>query len=424
VGAGEGMDRPIQRSFLRRHRRVLALGGAVLVAAVAIVMVSGGLSVRTVRLPAAALTLSPVTQGAYHDSIPLQGKVAAHDTVLLDALEGGRVDKVLVHAGDQVTQGQPLVDLSNSALALDVLEREARLIESVTQLQAYQTQLEQNRLSNDKTLAGIDYDIIRLSRSLGRRNVLAAQGAESAELKDQVQDELDYDHRLRPIQAASNASQDALRRQQLPQIESQAAKLQKDVIITRGMLDNLVLRAPVSGRLTNLTVNVGENRNQGESFGEITLDTGFKIAADLDEYYLGRLQLGQRATIQVGDQIAHLRVVRIYPQVKNGVFTVDLDFDGPAPSGLTPGQAVQGKLSLGADVPALVLPAGPFLERAGGDWVFVVAKDGGTALRRQVKLGRRNSDQVEVLSGLAAGETVITSDYTGLDRADRIRIEN
>jgi HlyD family secretion protein len=421
---GGAMDRPIKRSFARRHRRLLIGGGLCAIAALSVVLVSASLSRRSVRLTAANLTVSQVTVGAYHDSIPLQGKVAAHDTVLLDALAGGRVDRVLALPGDMVQKGQPLVALSNSALELDVLEREARLIESVTQLQSYQTSLEQSRLANDKALADIDYNIVRLTRSLGRRDVLAAKGAEPAELKDQVADELAYDRKIRPIQAEGNQSQDLLRRQQLPQIRAQIIKLQQDVVITRGMLDNLVLRAPAAGRLTALAVKVGENRNQGESFGEITLPTGFKIAADVDEYYLGRLQEGQAATVQVGDQTAGLHVARIYPEVKNGVFTVDLDFDGPSPGGLIPGEAVQGKLALGRDATALILPAGAFLERSGGDWVFVVDKDGHSASRRRIKIGRRNSDQVEILGGLAPGDQVVTSDYTGLERIDRISIEN
>jgi len=418
------MDRPIKRSFIQRHRRLLVGGGLCLAIAATVVWFSGGMASRSDRLPAASLTIGQVTRGSFHDFIPLQGKIVAHDTVLLDALEGGRVDKILVHPGDWVQEGQPLVDLSNSALALDVLEREARLIESITQLQTYQTSLEQARLANDKALAAIDYDIVRLRRSEQRRDVLAAQGAEPAELKDQVEDELQYNLKIRPIQAEGNANQDQLRRQQLPQIQEQTAKLQRDVIITRGMLDNLIVRAPVSGRLTALSVNVGENRNQGESFGEITLDTGFKVTAPLDEFYLGRLQMGQTATIQIGDQTAALHVVRIYPQVKDGVFSVDLDFNGASPAGLTPGQAVAGKLALGRDQPAVLLPSGPFLERSGGDWVFVVSPDGRSAERRRVKLGRRNSDQVEVLSGLAPGDRVITSDYTGLERTARINIDN
>jgi len=418
------MDRPIRLPWWRRKlwlRLGAAATAAVLIAAIAALFL--GTAERRIRVAAAGVTVARVSQDVFHDFIPLRGKVVPLNTVYLDALEGGRVDRLLVQAGDTVTAGQQLVELSNTELELDVLDREGRLVESITQLQAYETQLEQNRVANQKALAQIDYEVIRLQRSAARRNVLAADDAEPLEVKDQVQDELDYDVKVRPMQDESNRKQEQLRLQQLPQIHSQLLKLQQDLTITHGKLDNLTVRAPVAGRLTAMDLKVGENRNRGERFGEITPDTGDKLAAEVDEYYLGRVQNGQTAAIEVGDKTWVLQVVRVYPKVTNGTFTVDLAFRDATPAGLLPGQALQGKLALGADRTATILPAGAFLERTGGDWVFVLAKDGQSALRRTIKIGRRNDEQVEVLSGLAAGERAIISDYTGLERIDRIDLE-
>jgi HlyD family secretion protein len=207
---------------------------------------------------------------------------------------------------------------------------------------------------------------------------------------------------------------------QLPQIQSQLNKLQQDLKITHAKLDNLIVRAPVDGRLTAMDLKVGENRNRGERFAEITADTGNKLAAAVDEFYLGRVRVGQTAAMEANGKLWPLHVTRVYPQVKDGTFTVDLAFEGAAPPGLLPGQALQGKLALGADRMAMILPAGAFLERSGGDWVFVVSQDGRSAQRRAIKIGRQNAEQVEVLSSLAPGERVIVSDYTGLERIDRI----
>jgi HlyD family secretion protein len=418
------MDRPIRLPWWRRKlwlRLAAAATAVVLIAAAAAIFL--GTAERSIRVAAAGVTVARVSKGVFHDFIPLRGKVVPLNTVYLDALEGGRVDRLLVQAGDMVTAGQPLVELSNTELELDVLDREGRLVESITQLQAYETQLEQNRVANRKALAQFDYDVIRLQRSAARRNVLAADDAEPLEVKDQVQDELDYDLKVRPMQAESNRKQEQLRLQQLPQIHSQLLKLQQDLTITHGKLDNLTVRAPVAGRLTAMDLRVGENRNRGERFGEITPDTGDKLAAEVDEYYLGRVQNGQTAAIEVGDKTWVLQVVRVYPKVASGTFTVDLAFRDATPAGLLPGQTLQGKLALGADRTATILPAGAFLERTGGDWVFVLAKDGQSALRRSIKIGRRNDEQVEVLSGLAAGERAIISDYTGLERIDRIDLK-
>jgi HlyD family secretion protein len=169
-----------------------------------------------------------------------------------------------------------------------------------------------------------------------------------------------------------------------------------------------------------MDLKVGENKNRGERFAEITPNTGNKLAAAVDEFYLGRVQVGQTAMMEAAGKLWPLHVTRVYPQVKDGTFAVDLAFQGAEPEGLLPGQALQGKLALGADRMAMILPAGAFLERTGGDWVFVVSPDGRSAQRRTIKIGRQNAEQVEVLSPLAAGDRVIVSDYTGLERVERI----
>jgi HlyD family secretion protein len=418
------MDRPIRLPWWRR-KLWLQWGIAALVAVLLITLgaLFLGTPERVIRVAAASVTIARVSQGTFHDFIPLRGKVVPMNTIYLDALEGGRVDRIHVQAGDTVTEGQPLVELSNTELELDVLDREGRLVESITQLQAYETQLEQNRVANQKALAQIDYDVTRLQRSVDRRNILVADDAEPVEVKDQVQDELDHDVKVRPMQDESNRTQEKLRVQQLPQIHTQLVKLQQDLKITHGKLDNLIVRAPVTGRLTAMDLKVGENRNRGERFGEITPETGDKLAAEVDEYYLGRVRNGQIAEIEFGDRTWALTVVRVYPKVTNGTFTVDLAFQDATPAGLLPGQALQGKLALGADRTATILAVGAFLERTGGDWIFVLAKDRKSALRRTLKIGRRNDEQVEVLSGLAVGEQAIISDYTGLERIDRIDLK-
>ena len=303
---------------------------------------------RTVRLAATNVTVVTAERDAFHDLIPLRGTVVALSTVYVDALEGGRVQHVLAQAGDSVTAGQPLVDLANTELELDVLDREGRLIESMTQLQAYQTQLEQNRVANEKALAQIDYNIITARRALDRRKVLLAENSVAVEAVDQLQDQVDYDVKLRPMQEQSNRKQEDLRVQQLPQIQRQLETLEQDVKITHGTLDDLIVRTPVSGRLTAMDLKVGQSLERNGRVAVITPGTGYKLSAKIDEYYLGRVQRGQIADIEIGDGTWPLRVTRVYPQVTDGTFTVDLTFSGSEPPGLLPGQNLQGKLTLGA----------------------------------------------------------------------------
>lgn len=414
------MDRPILLPWWRRKgwQQVLGAGAALLLAIVTAVVLIGPAQ-RSFRMSATAARIATVEQGVYRDFIPLRGEVVPLETVYLDALEGGRVDRILVQPGDHVVAGQPLAEFSNTSLELEVRDRVGSLIGSITQLQSFETQLEQNRLSNERVLSDIEYDVTRLTRALERREVLLSVGAATAESRDELRYQLDRALRQQKTQQESNARQEALRQQQVPQVRERLAMLQETLTITHDRLRDLTVRAPVEGLVTQMDIKVSESRSRGERLAEITPQTGHRLSATIDEYYLGRIRTGQIARVERGGQQWPLRVERVYPQVKDGGFHIDLTFDGAPPPGLLRGQTLQGRLSLGEDEPGLVLVSGAFLETSGGDWVFVLDTDN-SALRRRIKLGRRNVEQVEVLEGLSAGERVIVSDYAGLDRIERI----
>ena len=415
------MDRQIARPAWGGRRAQMIGGGVAAVAAAGVLAANVfGHAGSGVRLDAAKLVVGEARTGVFHDVVVLRAKVVPKDVIYLDALEGGQIEKVLAQPGDQVAAGQPLIQFRNTELELEVLDREGRLVESITQLQSYEKTLEDGRVANEKEAARIAYDLVRLQRTAERRDALLAKGFVSHDLHEQTHDELDYDRQLQPLQTATNREQEALRQRQLPQIRSELANLQESLKITRSKLDSLVLRAPVAGRLTDMDLKLGEIRNRGQRLGQIVPDTGVKLQAQLDEYYLDRVRTGQAAQVDAGAKAWRLKVTRVDPQVKDATFLVELAFDGPTPPDLLPGQALEGRLTLGGDRPALILPAGAFLERTGGDWAMVVDAGGGHAERRRLKLGRRNSDQVEVLAGLRPGERVITSDYTGFDKLDRV----
>jgi HlyD family secretion protein len=418
------MDRPIKRPKWQSRPVMIGAGvAAALVLAVLIALAVNGSSVRTLRVPATNVTIEPVTQGVFHDFTPLQGKVTPKDTLFLDTQLGGQVAEVLVQAGDRVVKGQPMIKFTNHDVELDVLQREAVASQGLTVAQQYQTSLELQHANNERLLDDLDYNIVRLKRALERRKPYEGQGAFPQESLDAMQDELNNDLKQRPVQAATNKAQDEIRKAQLPEIKENIANLQMSMKQIAARLDDLTFKAPAAGRITVLDLKIGQNVKQGDHLAELVPDTGFKVAADVDEYYLPRVKTGQTAIADFNGKDVRLKAIRVYPQVKDGVFTVDLAFDGAQPEGLTTGAAVQGRLSLGGDQPALVLPAGAFLERSGGDYVFVVDPSGHHADRRRIKLGRRNSEQVEVLSGLKAGERVVTSDYEGYEKLDRIQFQ-
>lgn len=420
-----GMDRKIPPSRWSPLRWPLGARVAVLAVAVAcvvlvIVKFIAGTGVRTLRLPLAQATIARVEQGIFHDLIPLRASVVPRETLYIDAIDGGRVDRVLVEAGDLVQQGQPMIELSNTNLALSVIQQESQLNQAISQLQQNEIALEQNKLANERALAEVEYGLVRLKRSGARRDGLVSRGLESVEQRDVIADELAYYQRLMPIQTDSNQRQASLRERLLPDIHRQLAILRSNLDVVHGTLEGLIIRAPVSGRVTAIDLKVGEHRDAGQRLAEVTPPNGMKLSADIDEFYLARVRVGQVANIDLNSRPVKVTVRRVYPQVHDGRFRVDLDFEGAAPPELVAGETAQGRLQLGDDSPARLLPVGPFLERTGGDWVFVVAPEGTSAERRRIKVGRRTVEQLEILGGLAVGEKVITSDYASAEKADRV----
>jgi HlyD family secretion protein len=418
--SASGMDRKIAPSRF-------SLGGRIALAAVVVACVVWGAieifinsGVQSLRLHAAQATFATVEQGIFHDLIPLRASVVPRETLYVDAVDGGRVDRVLVEPGDLVQQGQPIIELSNTNLALSVIQQESQLNQAISQLQQNEIALEQNKLSNERALAEVEYGLVRLKRSGARRDNLVMRGLESAEQRDVIADELAYYQRLMPIQTDSKRRQDSLRDRLLPDIHRQLSILRGNLDVVHRTLDGLIVRAPVTGRVTAIDLKVGEHKDAGQRLAEVTPPSGMKLSADVDEFYLARVRTGQVADVDLHGRSVEVAVKRIYPQVHDGRFRVDFDFDTTTPDNLVAGETTQGRLQLGDDSPAHIVPVGPFLERTGGDWIFVVAPDGKSAQRRRIKAGRRTVEQLEILSGLSVGERVITSDYAALEKADRI----
>lgn len=418
-----GMDRRIEPGRLWSPAH-WPLGGRIALAIILIGLatlltarlVAGG-GVKTLRLPARQATVATVEQGVFHDLIPLRASVVPRETFYVDAVNGGRVEKLFIEAGDTVEQGQPLIELSNTNLALSVIQQEAQLNQAISQLQQNEISLEQNKLSNDRALAEVEYGLVRLKRSDTRRAGLVTRGLEPAEQRDLVADELTYYQKLLPIQTDSNQRQTELRNRLLPDIHRQLGLLRGNLEVVHSTLDGLVIRAPVSGRVTAIDLKVGEHKDPGQRLAEVTPPRGMKLSVEIDEFYLARVRTGLRADVDFHGQNLSATARRIYPQVQDGHFKVDFDFGGDGPTGLVAGEALLGSLQLGNDSQAKILPVGPFLERTGGDWVFVVAPGGASAERRRIKVGRRSVDQLEILGGLEVGERVITSDYSALEKA-------
>ena len=419
--SGQGMDRVVARKKpVGRWFGYAAAGLLVLLFAWWLVgMLMGG---RSLSVNAQRVLVSPVTVGTFEDFIPLRGRLVPRSTVYLDAIEGGRVERVIVEDGALVEAGDPIALLSNTNLQLEVLGREAAVTEQLNNMRTIELQLEQNRLSHKRNLVEIDYQIIRLNRSIARQRDLAAKDLVSKSSIDELSDELDYFTRRREVTLESQATDTRMQTQQLKQLRDAGEQLQAGLAFARQNLDDLNVRAPVSGKLSGFNIEVGQSIDRGGRLGQIDDPDGYKLNVQIDEFYLGRVDLGQVATAEHGNRQFAARVSKIYPQVKNGQFEVDMIFD-EEPVGLRRGQTLQLKLTLGDNSAATLIPNGSFYQETGGNWLFVVSPGGTEAVRRPVRLGRRNTDFIEVLDGLAPGEKVITSPYTSYVGMDRLSLD-
>lgn len=213
-----------------------------------------------------------------------------------------------------------------------------------------------------------------------------------------------------------------LQETQLKQIKETAQRLVENLDLARRNLDGLTVKAPVAGKLTAFNVEIGQSLGKGERLGQIDDPDHRKIAADIDEFYLSRIAAGQTATLAWSGRDYALKVSKIYPQVRDGQFVADLVFAGSEPEDVRRGQTLQLKLTLGDATEAVLVPDGAFFQDTGGAWVFVLAPDGESAVRRDVRLGRRNSRVIEVLAGLSPGEKVVVSSYSAFLDKDRLQI--
>jgi HlyD family secretion protein len=370
----------------------------------------------------ARLTISTVERGTFEDFLPLRGRVTPSLTVFLDAVEGGRVERILVEDGAMVQEGQLLAVLSNSDLQLNLLARQTEVTQQINSMRSQELALSQTRLANERAVIEAELAASTARRQYEVQRPLAERGFVAGRAVADSRDAYEAARRRSEVIRRQRGTDERLQSQQLAQLRSSSSSLNNSLGLARASLDALNLRAPVTGQLTAFDIQVGQSLNRGARLGQIDSAGRSKLVAQVDEFYLGRVVEGQTAIAEVGGHQYRMRVAKIYPQVLNGTFSVDLAFAEVEPRELQRGQTIQVRLTLGDPAPALLIPNGAFYNETGGAWVFVVAPGGGAAVRRQVRLGRRNANFIEILDGLDAGEQVITSPYTGFAERDRLEL--
>jgi HlyD family secretion protein len=407
ASAGAAMDRKIApQSNLLKRMVVVLIGLSVL--ALLVYWLFSTPSGKALSVTSDRIAISTVKSGIFEDFIPIRGRVTPAKTVYLDAVEGGRVERILVEDGASLKAGDLIVELSNASLQLSVLGNEARVAEQLNNMRSIELNLEQNRLEHKRNLVDIRYQIKLRTRQVSREQELVKTGAVSQSTFDDTHDTLDWYKSRLALTLESQQSDARMQTEQLVFLKDTTKRLEGNLAISRQNLDNMNVKAPVDGTLSGFNIEVGQSIGRGERLGQIDTPNDFKVTAFIDEFYLGRVDIGQQATYENYAMV----VSKVYPQVQNGQFEVDFKFTDAQPADIRRGQTIQTKLTLGDASEALLIPNGAFYQDTGGNWIFVVTQDGKQAIRRTVRLGRRNSRFIEVIEGLEVGEKVVTSPYT------------
>lgn len=413
------MDKPIKKKKITPGRIGMAAGGLVVIILIILGLKSAG-SGSTLRVESEKVIISEIKYDKFLEFIPVQGTIMPIKTFYLDALQGGTVMETYLEEGSMVQKGDSILRLDNTDLHLDIMYREAQLTEQINNLRNTRLAMEQNSLQ----LRGDLLDINRMIRNSQREYNTSVKLKEKNLISDdefeQKKNDFDYWNERKEITLETQKQDSILREIQIRQLEESVSRMQSNMEIVRKKLENLVVRAPIAGQLTSLNAEVGESKARGERLGQIDVLEGFKIRAEIDEYYIARISVGQKGEVKIAGKDYKLTATKVYPEVRDGRFHVDMEFEGEPPEGIRRGQTAQIKLALGDLSEAVLLPRGGFFNETGGNWIFVVDKSGDFAVRREIRLGRMNPQVYEVLDGLEPGEKVVTSSYANFKDFDRL----
>ncbi len=370
------------------------------------------------------ITISEIKKGAFQEFIPVNGIVLPLTTIYLDATEGGRVEEKYVEDGATLKKGDPILKLSNTDLELSLANQETSVFNLLTQMQISRNAAQQNTIMKLNQGTDVESSMKEADRVYRLNKTLYEQQAIS--LQEFKQSENNYNYYLQKKKLTEQIlKQDSIyTKQEALQAKESYRRTEDALRIMRKKVNDLIVRAPMDGQLTSMDIEIGQNKNKGERLGQLDVLSGFKVRVDMDEHYISRIYNGLAGVFTFDNKDYKLVIHKIYTQVSNGRFQVDMKFEKEMPKGIRRGQSLQIRLALSDETQALLLPKGGFYQQTGGNWVFKVNEDGSVAYRTDIQLGRQNPEYYEVLQGLQAGDKVITSGYGNYETTQELILKN
>lgn len=397
----------------------MGLGAAALAGCMALWL--SAFATRRARVEADRVSVGAAVRQAFKEYVPVTANVLPIRTVFIDALEGGTIEAVYAEDGKDIAQGQPILKLSNPQVHMDAINREAQLLDQQNNLRNTRLNMDQQTTRLKDELLKLDYDLRQAERTWTTNQALMGKGLVAQQEFERSREEHELLKGKRRLLVQNIATDSLFRLTQLGQINSSLELIHANLKFLQDNLENLTVRAPIDGQLSGLRAELGSTKQRGDHLAQIDVMTGLKLRARVPEHYVGRVSPGLHASFAFGGREYGVTVNKVFPEVTNGEFEVDLFFEGGQPEAIKRGQSLQVRLQLGEESEALLVPRGPFFQDTGGQWIYVV-KDG-RAVKRAITLGRQNPDHYEVLDGLEAGEQVITSRYDLFNNADEVVLE-
>lgn len=416
------MDRPIQKKKWTLQRIALGIG---IIAFAAFSVYSLGWSGRqsSLNVNREKITISKVERGVFDEFIVVTGVVQPLKTYQLDAIEGGYVAQKLLDGGASVKKGDLILKLENQRLMLDFVNRETEMYDLINNLENTRLRLRQDKFALKKILSELDYQIRQAKDDHERNAKLFADAVISQQEFTRTKIAFERLQQQRDIEVENQHFQEENSITQIKQLEGTLERTRLNLTMMKQNLENLSVKAPVSGLLSRVDVEIGASIIAGQNIGQIDDLNGFKMRVEVDEHYISRIFPGLEGSFEFNGTTTKLVVTKVYPEVKSGRFEVDMTFEGKIPDGIRRGQSVPVRLQLGKPAEAVLLPTGGFFSDTGGNWVYVVNKSGSQAEKRDISLGRKNPQYFEVLSGLEPGEEVVTSSYENFGNKDVLNLQ-
>ncbi|MDT7831242.1 HlyD family efflux transporter periplasmic adaptor subunit [Flavobacteriaceae bacterium S356] len=413
------MDVQIEKKRFSKGK-IATVGGAILLLIFIIYVIMNTAGGAKLTVNKERLGISTISSVVFQENIPVSGTVLPSTTIYLDAVEGGRVEEKFVEDGAMMKKGDPILRLSNTDLELSLVNQETAVYNLLTQMQISQNAARQNTINRLNQYTDVENNLIEAKRLYELNKKLYEKGAVGRQDYESSLNNYNYQKQRMELTKKILKQDSIATKQEIGQAKSSYQRTQNALKLMRKKVEDLVVRAPIDGQLTSLDAEIGQSKTKGQRLGQLDVITVFKVRIEVDEFYISRIYTGQKGTFTLNNKTYSLVIRKVFTQVNGGRFQVDMQFENDVPKGIRRGQNLQIRLALSAEKQALVVDKGGFFQKTGGNWIFKVSEDGSSAYKVDIQLGSQNTQYYEIISGLNAGDKVITSSYDSYNDIEQL----